>query len=98
LTYLWVDFDRVKNAAVALGIAELDHTKFDSVISVGRDYGALVKLQTMIMNLFHNVVNEEILFEFFAQYQYLMFSLDAIVAVHAPNQKTLGKYTGMGVH
>lgn len=95
---LGVDFDGVQNATVALGVAELYDAEFDGVVAVGGDDGALVEFETVVVYFFHDVVDEEVLFEFFAQDEYFVFGFDAVVAVHAPNQETFGKDAGVGVH
>lgn len=52
----------------------------------------------MIVNLLHDVIDEEILLELLLEDEDLVLGLDAVVAVHPPDFEVLRQYAGVKVH
>lgn len=50
------------------------------------------------MDLRHNVINEQIFFEFFLQDEDLVLGFDAVVTIKPPNFEILRKDTGVEIH
>ena len=57
------------------------------------DYSSWVDFQVAVVEVFHDIVDEEVLFEFFLEDQHLEFGLNAVEGIEVPDLKDLGDDT-----
>lgn len=67
LQHFRVDLDGIEDLAETLGIAELDDAELHGVFAVGGDDCALVEFQVVIVDLLHDVIDEQVFFELFLE-------------------------------
>ena len=54
-----------------------------------RDNGSWVDSEVAVIEIFHNIINKEIIFEFFLEDQDLVSGLDTIESIKIPNLEDL---------
>jgi hypothetical protein len=62
-----VDLDGIQDLAETFGIAELDDAELHGVFAVGGDDCALVEFEVVIVDLLHDVIDEQVFLELFLQ-------------------------------